>query len=364
MAKGIIIGGGIIGLSIARGLHKRGYEVVIIDKEEIGFGASWVAGGMLAPQAEGLKIGKFLEFCLESRNMFKEYTDGIIYDTGIKVNYWKSGIFCPAFNEQEAENLMSKLNEYKRYGLTGEWLDREDIEKNYLSLGKEILGGVLYPDDAQVDNRLLMDALRKYAYSEDEIKVMNETIVYRILEAGGKFQGVKTNRGIIEGDFCVLTAGAWSGEILDIPVFPIKGEMIGIDIEVGEIDRVFFSDRAYIIPRFDYSRLVVGATEERVGFRDGNSVKGVMTLFKGLTDTFPHLENKNIQEIWFGYRPGTTDLNPILGKYWIDNVFIATGHYRNGILLAPITEKILVELIDENKEDNEYLKLYSWERFI
>jgi len=363
MAKGIIIGGGIIGLSIARGLHKRGYEIVILDKEEIGFGASWVAGGMLAPQSEGLRTGKFLDFCLESRDMYKDFTDSLVYDTGVKVNYWKSGIFCPAFNEQEAEQLMAKLTEYKSLGLTGIWLDREDIEKNYLSLGKDILGGVLYPDDAQVDNRLLMDALRKYAYSEDDIKVMNETIAHRILEVGGRFQGVKTNKGIIEGDFCVLTAGAWSSEVLDIPVFPIKGEMVGVDIEIGEIDRVFFSNRAYIIPRFDYSRLVIGATEERVGFKDGNSVKGIMSLFKGLLDTFPHFKDKNIQEIWFGYRPGTTDLNPILSKYWIENVFIATGHYRNGILLAPITEKIMVSLIDDGIE-SEYVKLYSWERFI
>ena len=363
MAKGIIIGGGIIGLSIARGLEKRGYQVVVLDKDRIGYGASWVAGGMLAPQAEGLKIGKFLEFCLESRNMYKEFTDSLTEDTGIKVNYWKSGIFCPAFNESEAEQLISKMNEYKKQGLSGYWIDREDIEKNYLSLGKEIIGGVLYPDDGQVDNRLLMEALKEYAYSKDNIEVMNETKVEKIIETNGEFKGVKTNNGIIEGDFCVLTAGAWSGEILDIPVFPIKGEMLGVDIEIGEIDRVFFSSRAYIIPRFDYSRLVVGATEERVGFQDGNTVRGIKSLLKGLTDTFPHFKNKNIQEIWFGYRPGTTDLDPILGEYEIKNLYIATGHYRNGILLAPITEKLIVELIDENKED-EYIKIFSWKRFI
>jgi glycine/D-amino acid oxidase-like deaminating enzyme len=88
-----------------------------------------------------------------------------------------------------------------------------------------------------------------------------------------------------------------------------------------------------------------------------------MSLFQGLIDTFPHFKEKNIQEIWFGYRPGTTDLDPILGEYWIKNLYIATGHYRNGILLAPITEKLIVELIDEGKQ-NEYLEAFSWKRFV
>ena len=139
--------------------------------------------------------------------------------------------------------------------------------------------------------------------------------------------------------------------------------MIGVDIDVGEIDRVFFNQRAYIIPRFDYTRLVIGATEERVGFKDGNTVEGVMKLLKGLTDTFPHFKDKLIQEIWYGYRPGTTDLDPIFDEYEIKNVYIATGHYRNGILLAPITEKIVVEQIDENKT-SDYIKTFSWRRFV
>ena len=361
MARGIIIGGGIIGLSIGRELHKRGYEIVVIDREKIGYGASWVAGGMLAPQAEGLKPGLFLDFCLESRQMYKDFVEEIKEDTGINSNYWKSGIFCPAFSEKEAEELMSRLTTYKTMNLSGQWIERKDLEKNYPSLGKEIIGGVLFEDDGQVDNRLLMKALRDYAIKNFTVK--ENTKVLGIEEKNGKFSHVKTDNGNIYGDFCVLSAGAWSGKILDIPVFPIKGEMAGVDIEIGEIDRVFFSSRAYIIPRFDYSRLVIGATEERVGFKDGNTVKGVLWLFKGLLDTFPHMKDRNIQEIWAGYRPGTTDLDPILGEYHIKNLYIATGHYRNGILLAPITAKLITDLIDK-KESNRYLEAFSYKRFL
>lgn len=361
MAKGLIIGGGIIGLSIGRELHKRGYEITVIDKDKVGYGASWVAGGMLAPQSEGLDVGDFLNFCLESRDMYKEFIDELEEETGVKVNFWKSGIFCPAFSEEEANKLMETLNKYKTLGLNGEWIKREELENKYLSLGKDILGGVLYGDDGQVDNRLLMKALRKYAF--DNFEIVEETRVVRLEENNGKFVRLETNNGYIEGDFCVITAGAWSGLILDLPVFPIKGEMIGVDIDYGEVDRIFFSSKAYIIPRFDYSRLVIGATEERVGFKDGNTVKGVMKLFNGLIETFPHMIDKNIQEIWFGYRPGTTDLYPILGEYYIENVYIATGHYRNGILLAPITAKLITNLIDKN-EGNRYLDIFSYKRFV
>lgn len=361
MAKGVVIGGGIIGLSIARELKKRGYRITIIDKDRIGYGASWVAGGMLAPQSEGLKPGTFFDFCIESRRMYKDFVDEIKEDTGINPNYWKSGIFCPAFSEKEAEELTNKLTLYRSLGLSGQWFSRDEIEKNYLSLGKDIIGGVLYDEDGQVDNRLLMKALRRYALANFEI--MEETRVIKIREKNGKFYKLDTTSGEVEGDFCIVATGAWSRKLLNIPVFPIKGEMFAIDVEEGEVDRVFFSSKAYIIPRFDYSRVVIGATEERVGFKDGNTVKGVMKLFKGLIDTFPHMKDKNIQEIWYGYRPGTTDLNPILGEYLIENLYIATGHYRNGILLAPITAKVIADLIDK-KEENKYLKEFSYKRFL
>jgi len=369
--KGIIIGGGIIGLTIARGLYKRGYDLTIVDKDVIGKGASWTAGGMLAPQSEGLDIDDFFKFCLESRDMYKDFTEEIVEETGKKVNYWKCGILCPAFDEMEMEYLINKMNEYKSVGknniefknfnLNGEWIDRSELENIYTSLGKDILGGVLYYEDGQVDNQLLLEALKSYVIRE-KIDIREKTKVLGIIEENGKFEAVKTENGKIEGDFCILSAGAWTGEIIDIPIFPIKGEMISMEIDIGEIDRVIFSSKAYIIPRLDYSKLVIGATEERVGFKDGNTVKGVMKLMKGLTDTFPHMEHKDIKEFWFGYRPGSLDLLPVIGEYKIENLFLATGHYRNGILLAPITEKIISELIDEGKK-SPYLELFSWKRF-
>ncbi len=357
----VIIGGGIIGLSIAKDFHKLGYEVVVVDKGKVGRGASWVAGGMLAPQSEGLQPGKFLEFCLESRDIYESYVKDIEIDTGMDVGYWKSGIFCPAFSGEEKENLLKNLEVYKNIGLTGQWLDRKDIEDRYPSLGKEIIGGVLYPDDAQVDNRLLMEAL-VYFCKVNNIKMYEYSKVEEILIERGTFKAVRTSNEYIDGDICILAAGAWSGELADIPVFPIKGEMAAVGVDRKDIDRVFFSSRAYLIPRKDYSRLVIGATEEKVGFKDGNTVKGTMKLLNGLIDTFPHMIEKELLEVWYGYRPATPDLEPIIGESNIKNLYFATGHHRNGILLAPITSKIIVDLIHRKKK-SPYLDVFSYERF-
>ncbi|NPA52024.1 MAG: glycine oxidase ThiO [Aquificae bacterium] len=358
----VVVGGGIIGLSISREFHKLGYEVVVVDKGEIGKGASWVAGGMLAPQSEGLEPGIFLDFCLESRDMYQAFTKEIFVDTGLDVGYWKSGIFCPAFSLEEKVQLLQKLTMYKNLGLSGEWIDREDLEKRFSSLGEDIVGGVFYPEDAQVDNRLLMEALTLYC-REYNIMAYEHSKVEKIITSNGKFEAVRTDKNYIDGDVCILAAGAWSGEIADIPVFPIKGEMSAVDIKKGELDMVFFSSKAYLIPRKDYSRLVIGATEEKVGFKDGNTVKGVLKLLNGLIQTFPHMRDRNIQEMWYGYRPATPDLEPILGESDIEGLFYATGHHRNGILLAPITVKVITDLIHK-REKSEYLESFSYKRFL
>ncbi|MBK3331706.1 glycine oxidase ThiO [Persephonella atlantica] len=359
--KGIIIGGGIIGLSIARELRKNGYEVTVIEIYRVGRGASWSAGGMLAPQSEGLNPGTFLDFCLESRDMYETFVRSIQRETEIDVGYWKCGILCPAFSEEEEEELKERIKRYADMGLEGKWIDRDTLEGFYNSLGKDIRGGALFPEDAQVDNRLLMVALEKYARSRG-IQLLEFTEASEIIEENGRFVAVQTKKGIVEGDFCVITAGAWSDHFIKSHVFPIKGEMAAIDITKRDIDRVIFGSRAYLIPRKDYKRLVIGATEEMVGFADGNTVKGLMHLFRGLEDTLPYLINRNVQETWFGYRPATPDLLPVLGKTEIENLYIATGHYRNGILLAPITAKVMFELIDKGVESH-YLKEFSINRF-
>ncbi|EDP73646.1 FAD-dependent oxidoreductase [Hydrogenivirga sp. 128-5-R1-1] len=145
----IIVGGGIIGLSIAYKLIKLGINITIFDKDRVGRSASWAAGGMIAPQAEGLEEGDFLNFCLESRDMFPQFIKEIESDTGLETGYWQCGILKLAFSEEEKEKIQKDVKRFKGLGLKAQWLEREDIEKD-VKIGKEVLGGALYPDDAQL----------------------------------------------------------------------------------------------------------------------------------------------------------------------------------------------------------------------
>lgn len=222
--KGIIVGGGIIGLSLARAFYKLGYDITIIEKGFLGRGASWAAGGMLAPQAEGL-TGLMLDFCLESRQIYKDFVDSVMADTGDDVGFWECGIIYPVFSEEEAEVIKRRVANYNRIGLKAEWFTRDELENAGYILGRQILGAAYYPDDKQVDNRLLTSALIKYIKSS-RINTMERTTALAINTDKGKFKSVKTDKGDIEGDFCIISAGAWSGQICNTKVFPIKGQMI------------------------------------------------------------------------------------------------------------------------------------------
>lgn len=358
--KGVIVGGGIIGLSLARAFYKLGYQITLIEKNFLGRGASWAAGGMLAPQAEGL-TGLMLDFCVESREMYKDFVEGVMADTGDDVGFWECGIICPAFSAEDAEVLKKRVFYYNRLGLKAEWYERQELEKAGYILGKQVLGAAYYPDDKQVDNRLLTSALIKYVKTSG-IEILDRTKALSINTDRGRFVSVKTDKGDIGGDFCIVAAGAWSGEIYNVKVFPIKGQMVAFRQLKGEINKIFYSKKAYIIPRKNSDIVLVGATQENVSFKSENTVGGIFTLLKGLLETFPHLKDREFIDRWYSFRPATPDGMPVIGKTEIENMYLATGHYRNGILLTPITVKLMVNLI-HGGEDSKYLEAFTPFRF-
>lgn len=358
--KGVIVGGGIIGLSLARAFYKLGYQITLIEKNFLGRGASWAAGGMLAPQAEGL-TGLMLDFCVESREMYKNFVEGVMADTGDDVGFWECGIICPAFSPEDAEILKKRVFSYNRLGLKAEWYEREELEKAGYVLGKQVVGAAYYPDDKQVDNRLLTSALIKYVKTSG-VEILERTKALSINTNRGRFVSVKTDKGEIGGDFCVVAAGAWSGEICNVKVFPIKGQMVAFRQVRGDIDRIFYSKKAYIIPRKNSNIVLVGATEENVSFKPENTVGGMFTLLRGLLETFPHLKDREFIDKWYSFRPATPDGMPVLGRTGIENMYLATGHYRNGILLTPITVKLMVDLIHSG-EESKYLEAFTPLRF-
>ena len=178
--------------------------------------------------------------------------------------------------------------------------------------------------------------------------------VEAISQQQGKVIGVQTNTGLFRADHYLLAAGAWANQLLPLPVRPRKGQMLSLRVPdfVTELPltRVLFGENIYIVPRRNRS-IVIGATSEDVGFTADNTPGGIQSLLQSAIRLYPQLENYPLQELWWGFRPATPDELPILGHSHCDNLTLATGHHRNGILLAPITATLIADLICEQKAD-------------
>ncbi|MEG4858824.1 glycine oxidase ThiO [Microcoleus sp. K1-B6] len=352
----LIIGGGIIGLSLAVELKLRGASVAVLTADSKQPTAR-AAAGMLAPQAERIPPSPMLDLCLQSRALYPAWVEQLEDITGLKTGYWRSGILAPVCqNEPQEKPLLSNLNY--------QWLDRDTVRQHQLGLGQEVIGGWWYPDDAQVDNRALFRTLQT-ATKELQIEIIQGN-AGEIIRQGNRVVGIETTAGKLQADRYVLAAGAWSEQLLNVPVFPRKGQMLSVCVPedrgvIQPLQTVLFGTGIYIVPRQD-GRIIIGATSENVDFTPGNTPAGIQTLLAGAIKLYPELQNYPILEFWWGFRPATPDELPILGASAWENLTWATGHYRNGILLAPVTAKLLADLMWNQKSDP-LLPAFHYSRF-
>lgn len=331
----LIIGGGIIGLSLAIELKLRGISVKVLSREPLET-ATRAAAGMLAPQAEQIPPSAMLDLCLRSRDLYQDWVHKLTEITGLNTGYWSCGILAPVYEKAG----ISTFNQ-------GEWLDENAIHSHQPGLSQEVIGGWWYPLDGQVDNRQLYETLI-VAASRLKIEILRG-VLWEIIHDDQKVMGLKTSLGELKSDQYILATGAWSEQLLPIPVYPIKGQMMSIKVTPERPDNlplntVLFGTEIYIVPRQD-GRIVLGATSEKVGFQEGNTPQGINTLLSGALRLFPELKHYEIEELWSGFRPGTPDECPILGPSMFDNLTLATGHYRNGILLAPVTALLIADFV-------------------
>jgi len=341
----LIVGGGIIGFSLAVELQLRGASVTIL-AGEFKQAAARAAAGMLAPQAERIPPSPMLDLCLQSRVLYPAWIEKLEDITGLQTGYWRSGILAPVGQAEYYEKA-----EFSR--LNCQWLDGDAIRQHQLGLGEQIIGGWWYPDDAQVDNRALFRTLQT-ASKKLGIEVIQDSAI-AIIRQGDRVLGVETAAGKLQADRYVLATGAWSEKLLNIPVFPRKGQMLSVCVpESSEVTQplqtILFGTEIYIVPRQD-GRIIIGATSENVGFTPGNTPAGMQSLLARAIELYPELQNYPVLEFWWGFRPATPDELPILGASAWENLILAAGHYRNGILLAPVTAKLLADLIWDRKSD-------------
>ncbi len=351
----LIIGGGIVGLSIAVDLKLRGASVTLLNRN-FPQTASQAAAGMLAPHAEALSPGPLLDLCLKSRWLYPEWVRKLQNLTSLDLGYNPCGILAPVYDlpHQELHNTA-----------TAQWLDKTAIRLYQPGLGDDVVGGWWYPEDGQVDNRKVMEALGQAA-QQLGIDIRDGVTVQTLQQKQGKVTNIVTSEGDIEAQTYVIASGSWASQILPLPVRPIKGQMLAVTMpeqpeEPFPLQRVLYGPQTYLVPRRN-GRLIIGATSEDIGWTPHNTPQGIDTLLTRAIRLYPELANWPIEEFWWGYRPGTPDEMPILGQSYCENLILATGHYRNGILLAPVTASLIADLIINQKTDP-LLEAFRGDRF-
>jgi thiazole synthase len=350
----LIIGGGVVGLAIAIELKRQGAKVTVVSKD-FTQAASHAAAGMLAPLVEKLASAPMLDLCLRSRWLYPEWTQKLEELTGIETGYLPCGILAPTYSEPKA------IAEDDR----AVWLDRAAIKLYEPGLSDRVAGGWWYPEDGQVDNRSLMRSLLQAAQTLG-IELKEGVRVKAIQQKQGRVDGVLTDVGQLTAQQYVLAAGSWSSQLMPLPVRPVKGQMLALKMpqklhQPFPLQRILYGEGVYLVPRQD-GRLIVGATVEEVDWTPFNTPQGIQSLLAKTTELYPAAADWQIEEFWWGFRPGTPDELPILGRSACENLFLATGHYRNGILLAPITASLIADLILEQKSDP-LLAEFSYQRF-
>ena len=345
----VIVGAGVIGLAIAHELLCRGMRVTLVDPGQPGRGASWASAGVLAPQGALPWYRPYLDLCLASLDMFADWSAHLLEETGIDVEYRTDGGLHVAFDDEESEELSQRYRHQLELGLPVERLMGEEVRALEPMLSPETRCGLLFEGIHQVENRRLVQALVEAVKGRGgEFRIGNpvvDLVVRRNRAAGVVLPGER-----IGADRVIIAAGAWSGLLhwipgLPLPVQPVRGQIVCVDgSALTPLCRVINGLGQYIVPRRD-GRVLLGATVEKTGFDTTVTAGGLSAVMKEGLRMAPGLAGAPVVETWAGLRPMSKDGKPILGPAGLEHLVLATGHYRNGILLAPVTGRLVADYL-------------------
>ena len=351
-----IVGAGVCGLGIGWRLAEAGARVDVFDRGEAGRGATWAAGGMLAA---GLEAEPGEERLYELTRLAQEQWPGFAREleaaAGIDVEYRAEGTLVVALTRDDVELLRFNYEFQANLGVELEWLTGVEARRREPHLKPGIAAAVYSPADHQVENRKLGLALKE-AFLRAGGRLHENTEVSALDIEAGRARGLWLGDTRHAADMVVLAAGAWSPDLAGLPeaarppVRPVKGQMLALQMDPAAplIEHVVWVPKTYLVPRND-GRLLVGATVEEKGFDDSLTAGGVFALLEAAWRALPGIEELPIAELWVGFRPTSRDDAPILGPTSVDGLLLATGHHRNGILLAPVTADAVARFVLEGK---------------
>ncbi|WP_347239166.1 glycine oxidase ThiO [Mariprofundus sp. KV] len=342
-----VVGGGVIGCLTALYLHRLGATPIILEKGNTGRESSWAGAGILCPIHPWLYPDSFTHLVDTSLAMFPEMNGMLQELSGLKTEWQSCGLMIPMFADDRIHHRQDALNWSKRFGWKVEELDTRETCEHEPTMSDQVSGSLLWPEVGQVRNPRLLAAV-KQALLNAEVPIREQAEVIGVGKNGeGEIASVTLAGGeTIDCDAVLLAAGSWSGDLacqigLELPVEPVKGQIVLLKDQPGRVKSIIKHDDVYLVPRVD-GHILVGASMERVGFQPGTTESVVNNLLEATYRITPGLKGAEIIEQWMGFRPGSPDGMPYLGP--VDGhpgLFVATGHYRNGVALAPGTADIM-----------------------
>ncbi|HET7462187.1 MAG TPA: glycine oxidase ThiO [Longimicrobium sp.] len=362
----VVIGGGVIGCAIARRAARGGLFVVVLERGTCGAEASHAAAGMLSPLAEASQPGPFLDLLLAARSLYPPFAAEMRDETGIDVGYSDAGTLFLSLREEDDAELEHRWSWQRAAALCVQRLTADDTRRLEPAVSPAVRFALRFPGDHQVDNRLLGPALATAA-SRAGAQVRLGADAAALLRDGDRVTGVELADGTrIHAGAVVIAGGSWAGRLRGLPrplpVEPVHGQLLAIETDPPLFLHVVDSPRCYLVPRAS-GRVIAGATTERVGYRKAVTPWGVRRLLDGAVEIAPALDHAPLVETWSGLRPGTPDGLPVLGRDPdLPNLLYATGHFRNGILLTPLTGDAIGALL-LGEEPGWDLGAYGIERF-
>jgi glycine oxidase len=363
----VVVGGGVIGMTIARALAQRGVrDVMLVERATPGAEASSAAAGIIAPQVEANEADAFFRLACVSRDMYQDFATALREETGIEVELDTTGTLDLAFTEEDESELRRRYEWQNDAGLSVEWLNADAARRLESCISPKVRCAVRFPKDIQVENRKLVEAL-EIANKKLGVRLVSECDASTIRIEREKVCAVETSRGLVSTPNVVLAAGAWTSSIAlsdrslpTIRIEPVRGQMLCFETQIA--DHVIYSPRGYLVPRRD-GRLLAGSTLEHVGFDKRVTSEGVHAIKSMALEIAPALERWPSIDSWAGFRPRAEDDLPVLGPCEeIEGLCYATGHYRNGILLAPVTGELIAEALVGGKAPP-WLEEFSPNRF-
>lgn len=325
--------------------------MVVIERSSPGAEASRAAAGMLAPQAEADCADSFFALACRGRDLYPEFAAALLEETGIDIELDQTGTLYVAFAEHDVLEIEERYRWQARADLAVEKLTGAEARRLEPCLSDVVRAALRFPKDVQVENRRLVSALCE-ANERSGVRLLSGVTVNSISHKQNQITGLETSQGFLSAPRVVVAAGSWTSFLNDrdsrlpsISIEPVRGQMVSFEMNPRLTRHVIYSPRGYIVPRID-GRLLAGSTSEHAGFDKRVTGGGLHSILTNALEIAPAVAQMQLLDSWAGLRPRAPDNLPVLGPYAeIEGLFYATGHYRNGILLAPITGELLAEAI-------------------